>query len=281
LTVEKFVLGTLIALTGATCAAAADLYYKAPVAVPVYNWTGFYIGGNVGGAWGNFDPRTVTVFSDDGWFVPTDIPAIDRVGIQSSKPTGFTGGFEAGYNWQIRNFVFGLEGDIEALSLSSGASSSALYPDYPYTFTVRSNISTTWLATVRGRVGYAVNNWLFFGTGGPALTDLRGNFAFSDTFSDVFGIAPGNPNAHESASFSDTKTGYTIGGGVEAGLWGNWTVKGEYLYANFGTVSTSSNNMTAFTPPLLFPQIAFPSNVFTHRFGLKANIARAALNYRF
>jgi outer membrane immunogenic protein len=281
LIVKNFVLGILIALTGATCAAAADLYYKAPVAVPVYNWTGFYIGGNVGVAWGNFDPRTVTVYSDDGWFVPTDIPAIDRVGIQSSKPTGLTGGFEAGYDWQIRNFVFGLEGDIEALSLSSGVSSSALYPGYPYTFTVRSNISTTWLATVRGRVGYAVNNWLFFVTGGPALTDLRGNFTFSDTFSDAFGIAPGNPNAHESASFSDTRAGYTIGGGAEAGLWGNWTVKGEYLYANFGTVSSSSNNLMAFSPPLLSPQIAFPSNVFTHRFGLKANIARAGVNYRF
>jgi outer membrane immunogenic protein len=158
-TMKKFVLGILIALTGATCAAAADLYYKAPVvAVPVYNWTGFYIGGNVGGAWGNFDPRTLTVYSDDGWIVPTDAPAIDRVGIQSSKPTGFTGGFEAGYNWQSRNFVFGVEGDIEALSLSSRASGSALYPGYPYTFTVTSDIGTTWLATVRGRLGYAVNN---------------------------------------------------------------------------------------------------------------------------
>ena len=278
---KKFVLGILIALTGATCAAAADLYYKAPVAAPVYNWTGFYIGGNAGGAWGNFNPRTVTVYSDDGWFVPTDIPAIDRVGIQSSKPAGFTGGFEAGYNWQSRNFVFGVEGDIGALSLSSGVRSGALYPGYPYTFTVTSNISTTWLATVRGRLGYAVNNWLFFVTGGAALTDLRGNFAFSDTFSDALGIAPGNPNARESASFSDTKAGYAIGGGVEAGLWGNWSVKGEYLYANFGTVSTSSNNLTAFSPPLLSPHIDFPSNVFTHRFGLNANIARAALNYRF
>jgi outer membrane immunogenic protein len=273
-TMKKFVLGILIALTGATCAAAADLYYKAPVAAPVYNWTGFYIGGNVGGAWGNFDPRTSTVYSDDGWFVPSDIPAIDRVGIQSSKPTGFTGGFEAGYNWQSRNFVFGVEEDIDALSLSSGASSGALYPGYPFTFTVTSNISTTWLATVRGRLGYAVNNWLFFVTGGAAFTDLRGKFAFSDTWDNKA------RNASESASFSDTKTGYAIGGGVEAGLWGNWSVKGEYLYANFGTVSATSTNLTAFSP-LLLPQTAFPSNVFTHSFDLKANIARAALNYRF
>jgi outer membrane immunogenic protein len=276
-TMKKFVLGILIALTSATCAVAADLYYKAPVAVPVYNWTGFYIGGNVGGAWGNFDPRTVTVYSDDGWFVPTDSPAIDAVGIQNGKATGFTGGSEAGYNWQSRNFVFGIEGDIEALSLSSRVSGSALYPGYPYTFTVTSNTGTTWLATVRGRLGYAVNNYLIFATGGAAFTDLHGSFAFNDTY----GNAAGHPNAHESSFFSDTKAGYTIGGGVEAGLWGNWSVKGEYLYANFGTVSTSSNNLTAFTPALLSPQISFPSNVFTHRFDLKANIARVALNYRF
>jgi len=274
---KKFVLGILIALTSATCAVAADLYYKAPVAVPVYNWTGFYIGGNVGGAWGDFDPRTVTVYSDDGWFVPTDGPAIDAVGIQNGKATGFTGGFEAGYNWQSRNFVFGVEGDIEALSLSSRVSGSALYPGYPYTFTVTSNTGTTWLATVRGRLGYAVNNYLMFATGGAAFTDLHGSFAFNDTY----GNAAGHPNANESSFFSDTKAGYTIGGGVEAGLWGNWSVKGEYLYANFGTVSTSSNNLTAFTPALLSPQISFPSNVFTHRFDLKANIARVALNYRF
>jgi outer membrane immunogenic protein len=191
-----------------------------------------------------------------------------------SKPTGFTGGFEAGYNWQSRNFVFGVEGDIDALSLSSGASSGALYPGYPFTFTVTSNISTTWLATVRGRLGYAVNNWLFFVTGGAAFTDLRGKFAFSDTWDNKA------RNASESASFSDTKTGYAIGGGVEAGLWGNWSVKGEYLYANFGTVSATSTNLTAFSP-LLLPQTAFPSNVFTHSFDLKANIARAVLNYRF
>jgi outer membrane immunogenic protein len=254
-------------------AMAADMapapapYYKAPIVVPVYNWTGFYIGGNVGGAWGNFDPTTSTVFSPVGYFAASSVLAINAAGIQSSKPSGVTGGFEAGYNWQSSNYVFGVEGDIEALSLSNSVSSGAVYPCCaPTAFTVTSNVSTTWLATVRGRLGYAVNNWLFFVTGGVAFTDLRGNFAFSDTFA----------NAAESASFSDTKTGYTIGGGVEAGLWGNWSVKGEYLYANFGTLSATSTNLAAFTPV-----IAFPTNPFTHSFDLKANIARVALNYRF
>jgi outer membrane immunogenic protein len=262
---RKFILGILIALTGATCATAADLYVKAPVMAPAYNWTGFYIGGNVGGAWGNFDPTTSTIFSPVGYFAASSVAAINGVGIQSSNPSGFTGGFEAGYNWQSGNYVFGVEGDIEALSLSSSASNGAVYPCCaPTSFTVTSNISTSWLATVRGRLGYAANNWLFFVTGGAAFTDLRGNFAFSDTFA----------NAAESASFSDTKTGYTVGGGVEAGLWGNWSVKAEYLYANFGTVSATSTNLTTTIG-------AFPASAFTHSFDLKTSIARAALNYRF
>jgi outer membrane immunogenic protein len=264
---RKILLGILIALTGATCATAADLYVKAPVMAPAYNWTGFYIGGNVGGAWGNFDPTTSTVFSPAGYFAASSVAAINGVGVQSSNPSGFTGGFEAGYNWQSGNYVYGVEGDIEALSLSNSVSSGAVYPCCaPTAFTVTSNISTSWLATVRGRLGYAANNWLFFVTGGAAFTDLRGNFAFSDTFA----------NAAESASFSDTKTGYTVGGGVEAGLWGNWSVKAEYLYANFGTLSATSTNLTAFSPA-----IAFPASAFTHSFDLKTSIARAALNYRF
>src|SRR5208283_4222237 len=98
----------------------------------------------------------------------------------------------------------------------------------PSTFTVSSNASTTWLATARGRLGVAANNWLFFATGGAAFTNLGGNFAFNDNFP---------PPEAEAVSLSNTKTGYTVGGGIEAGLWGRWTAKAEYLYVDFGTVS--------------------------------------------
>lgn len=134
----------------------------------------------------------------------------------------------------------------------------------PTSFAVNASASTTWLATTRGRVGYAVKNWLVFATGGAAFTNLSGNFSFSDTFA----------AATESASFSSTKAGYVVGAGVEAGLWDQWTVKVEYLYVDFGTISATSNNLNAFAT-------AFPTKVFTHSVDLKANIARVGLNYRF
>ena len=127
-------------------------------------------------------------------------------------------------------------------------------------------VSTDWLLTVRPRIGIANGNWLFYATGGLAVSNLKGNFTFTDTFGP----------AAESASFNTTKAGWTAGGGVEVGLGGNWTAKAEYLYLDFGAESVTSTNLTAFVPP-----IAFPTNTFTHSADLKANIARAGVNYRF
>lgn len=269
---KKLLLGTAMSLVMAAGAVAADLppapapvpaFVKAPP--PPYSWTGFYIGGNAGGAWGSFDPSTSTVYNPLGSYDPSSVQAFNAAGSsQSIKPSGFTGGFEAGYNLQAGPIVFGVEGDIESFRLSGSATSGpVLYPCCaPTSFTVTSNASTSWLATVRGRVGVAANNWLFFATGGVAFTTLNGNFSFSETFY----------NSTEAVSLSNSKTGYTVGGGVEAGLWGGWTAKAEYLYVNFGTVSATGVDSGGTIP---VPQ------TFTHSIDLKANIARVGLNYRF
>jgi outer membrane immunogenic protein len=242
---------------------AAPVYTKAPMATG-YNWSGFYVGGTLGGAWGTFDPSTSTVFSNTGYFATTSPPAIAAVGAQSFKPSGFTGGVEAGYNWQMGATVVGVEADFQAFHLSGSATGTGVYPCCaPATFTVNSQAQTDWLFTARPRLGFANNNWLFYVTGGLALTNLKGNFTFTDTFA----------TAAESGSVSSTKVGWTIGGGVEAGLGGGWSLKAEYLYVDFGSVSTTSTNLIAGT--------AWPMNPFTHSTDLKANIARVGLNYRF
>ena len=160
-------------------AQAADLSYgpRAPYTVNqplnAYSWAGPYLGGNLGYAWGSVDNN------------PT-------------KPSGFAGGVQAGYNWQSGPWVFGVEGDIQA----TGADDTFA----PWKF------SNPWFGTVRGRVGYAFNNILFYGTGGLAFGELRG---------ETFGLSESHTNA-----------GWTAGVGAEFGLAQNWSAKIEYLYVD-------------------------------------------------
>jgi outer membrane immunogenic protein len=257
----------LVTLNAGGPALAADLAVKAPSRAPppisVYNWSGFYVGANAGGAWGNFDPRTSTVFDPNGYFCFDCVAPVNAAGIQTINPSTFTGGVQAGYNWQAGSIVFGGEVDFNSFHLNGRASTTALYlPNAPGTFTVTSAANTDWLLTARGRLGFAANNWLFYATGGLAVTNLKGDFTFADD-----GVPPGI----EAASISKTKLGYTVGGGVEAGLWGNWSVKAEYLYVKF-----SSESVVGFIPIL-----GGTNNPFTHTIDLKAHVARVGLNYRF
>jgi len=144
-------------------------------------WIGPYLGGNIGYAWGSVDNN------------PT-------------KPSGFVGGVQGGYNWRLnQSWVFGVEGDIQA----TGADQTFA----PWKF------SNPWFGTVRGRVGYTFNNVLLYGTGGLAFGELRG---------ETFGLSESHSNA-----------GWTAGVGAEFGFAPGWTAKVEYLYVNL-----SSNNFT-------------------------------------
>jgi len=127
-------------------------------------------------------------------------------------------------------------------------------------------VSTDWLFTGRGRLGFATGKLLVYGTGGLAATNLNYKALFTDTFA----------TAHENASVEEKRKGWIAGGGAEFRVNHHWSIKGEYLYADFGQEQTKSTNLTAFTPP-----IAFPSNVFTHNADLTARIFRGGLNYRF
>jgi outer membrane immunogenic protein len=263
----RFAVAIIAALTAAPAAFAADMpaqapvYTKAPVVAPAYSWSGFYAGVNAGGAWGNSGLNTSTTFDPaDGYFALSSVPVVNSVGAQKAKPNGFTGGVEAGYNWQAGSFVVGIESDFSYLGLRGHATGGAVYPCCaPAAFTINSSVNTNWLFTARPRIGVASGNWLFYATGGLAITDLNAEFTFADNF-----------NAFEAASFSRTKLGYAVGGGIEAGLWSNWTVKAEYLHVNFGTSSIK----------LIAPLPDGNQQLFTHSADLQANVARVGLNYR-
>ena len=216
---------------------------------------------------GHADQNSGLQSAADCYFATSSVPAIATAGQQTDNTNGFTGGGQLGYNWQSGNAVLGIETDFEYFRQHGSATSGAIYPCCaPTAFTINSSVTTDWLFTARPRLGWAINNWLLYVTGGVAITELKGNFIFTDTFA----------TALETASASKTKAGWTVGGGVEAGLWSNWSVKAEYLYVDFGSVSTNSANLTAFVPP-----IAFPTNVFSHSLDLRSNIVRVGLNYRF
>jgi len=259
------------AVVGINAAAAADLptrtYTKAPVMAASYDWTGFYLGVNAGGAWSQSDAATTTVFSPTGYFATTSPGAIAIAGAQRINASGFTGGLTAGYNWQASNIVLGLESDFNYLGLKGSSTGSGIYPCCaPTGFTVNSSVSTDWLITLRPRVGVAANNWLFYVTGGLAVGSVKSNFNFTDTFA----------TAAESASMSQTRTGWTVGAGSEYALMNGWSVKAEYLYVDLGRQSTTSTNLVASVAPFVFP-----SNVYTHSVDLRTNIVRVGLNYKF
>ena len=253
----------LVAIIAASSAGAADLsqpVYKAPPSVvpPVYNWTGFYLGVNAGGAWGTSD-ITGTLSSLPA---PANDTAYEAAESPNLRPDGFTGGAQAGFNWQSGNVVFGLEADFGYFGLN-GSQTTNIVPSGPVTLTatVNNSLKTDWLFTARPRIGWANNNWLVYATGGLAMTDMKFNSSFSDTAGET-----------EAATFDKTKAGWTAGGGVEVAFAGNWSAKLEYLYADFGSVSVTDPVLLAGVPESLST---------THDVSLHTQIVRAGLNYRF
>jgi outer membrane immunogenic protein len=216
-----FLTTCLLALTAGAAAVAADLPRglpaKAPAYVPPpYSWTGFYLGINGGYAWGDSDW--------DGFASGTDVD-------------GGLVGVTIGYNWQTGPWVFGLEGDIDWTNLRGSFVNAAC----PAGCETRNN----WLATVRGRLGYAFDRVMPYVTGGLAAGDIEAN-------------PVGFPGAE------DTQVGWTVGAGVEAAIAGNWTAKIEYLYVDLGDVGCSA------------AACGIATNV-----DLRANIVRAGINLRF
>jgi outer membrane immunogenic protein len=270
--VKKLALALSIFALSAAGASAADLgprtYAKAPVMMaPIYNWTGFYVGLNAGGAWNNSNATTTTVFSPAGYFATTSVPAIGIAGNQNINRSGFTGGLTAGYNWQASNFLVGIESDFNYFGVKGSTSATAPYPCCVGTgFTVNSSVSSDWLFTLRGRAGVLVTPaLLLYGTGGLAVANVKANYVFTDTFD----------GARESASIDSTRYGWTAGVGGEYALMNGWSVKAEYLYVDLGRTSVTSTNLNTVTLG------AFPASTFTHTIDLRSNIGRVGLNYKF
>src|SRR5882757_4493283 len=169
----------LVALAAAHPAQAADAAlpaYKAPVLVPFYNWTGGYVGANVGYGWGWSNPTFA--FADPAAANPAAITAINAGA--SNRVDGMIGGLQAGYNWQTRNFVLGIETDAQLSGQSGTGYLNAAFPPFPGSVgflpnpvAIANTTKLTWLGTTRGRVGFASERWLVYATGGLAYGEVK------------------------------------------------------------------------------------------------------------
>jgi outer membrane immunogenic protein len=223
--------------TAALCSAsalAADMPVKAPHYAPSFSWTGCYVGAVAGGMWGS--TRQV---DESGKPSAIGLPLID-----TDVSGGLVGG-TLGCNYQTANWVWGVENDISWTSFKG--SEQELDPFNP---NIRLGTKTSWLDTLRGRVGYAVDRSLWYVTGGAAFSDIKATEDF-----------PGVGN------ITNTRTGWTVGAGVEWALADpHWSVKLEYLYVDFG------NKLYRFT--------AQPVPDLDRNVNLKENIVRVGLNYK-
>jgi outer membrane immunogenic protein len=257
----------LLAATALTAAAgsalAADLPARRmapppPMVMPAFTWTGFYIGGNAGYAWSE---TSATLGGTD----PLSAAAVAAVLPNPTlklKPDGFTGGGQIGYNYQFGNVVLGIEADAQYTDLASTASQIGLNGNR-----ISHRTTLQYLGTVRGRLGYAWDRWLVYGTGGFAYGDLYNRTFGYVTPTDVFPVAVG---------FKDrTETGYAVGGGVEYAI-PNWTMFGsaatvrvEYLHYDLGTRTIAVPTVIGAGPPL------------ATKFKNDGDLVRAGLNFKF
>lgn len=225
-------------------AQAADLprsvYVPAPTAFT--HWTGFYIGGNVGGGWASAE----TDFSVGG------APFASA----TNNLNGVLGGVQLGYNWQTGPAVFGVETDFQFTGMQ-GTLTAPTCAAAVCGVTTNASYSQKlpWFGTVRGRLGYAQDSWLVYGTGGYAYARLETEASASAGATSV------------SLSREETRSGWAVGAGVELAFARNWSARMEYLYVDLGR----KDAVLAISG---VPAIGEDSRV-------TQNLVRLGVNYRF
>jgi outer membrane immunogenic protein len=222
---KSFVRGALaVALLGSVAvpAMAADLpsrkeapVYLAPA--PVYSWTGFYVGAEFGGQWGNNSTSLVNNFTAN---------TLATTG--SYNTSGVVGGGLIGYNYQINQFVLGVEADLTGSSNQGRFSTTNALG-----FSASQNSQYGFGAGVRGRLGWAIDRTLIYATGGWAYETI--DQSYSNPFINNF----------LQQKISTDRSGYTIGGGVEYAFAPNWSGRLEYRWTDYGKYVSNFGNLVS------------------------------------
>ena len=252
---KRFAIG-LVAVMGISggldrIAQAADLPMKAPAMIAAaapMSWTGFYVGGHIGWGWGTKEwSNSCDAVGNLGCFSPTVVAR--------STASGFLGGVQAGYNYQINTLVLGVEGDFS-------------WADVSVTSTCFGGISTCsskadWFGTLAGRIGGTVGPALFYAKGGAAW--VHDKYAENCPTCSL-----GSPVTWDGGQ---TRAGWMVGAGIEYAFARNWSAKIEYDFMDFGTTSVRMTDL-----PVAFPIRPTAYNVDILQ---RVNVVKAGVNYRF
>jgi outer membrane immunogenic protein len=251
---KKVLLSTSAILGMSGLAIAADMPLKAVAPAPyVYDWSGIYVGGVVGGAWGTND------LSDPGLGIVGTL--VGAPVVQTNNPSAFIGGVEVGSRYQFGKLVVGWEGDALWGNMNATSTTSFSGPVAPGAVFPRSlSTSTNWTATGTAVVGVAHNNWLLYGKAGAALESTSYTENTSVAGVPLFG-GTGTDN---------NRVGWTVGTGIEWAFYQNWSIKAEYDYLDFGNHNVAING--SFLGVGVQPGLQDNNHI---------NQFKAGLNYRF
>ena len=240
----------VVALIGSAPSHAADLaLLKAPPKAPPTTWTGCYVGGNVGFGVGGTQfvdqPGPFALAGGGGAEVGTGV-------------AGFLGGGQIGCDYQFaNNWVFGIEGAGSAADLNGSVTS----PFNGKSLSAR----TDWLASVTGRLGYSVDQWLFYVKGGAAWAGDHFRVAETGATPDIYNL-------------SQTRLGWTVGVGAEYAFWTRWSARIEYNFYAFGS---DSNLVFACSNPVNQAFCGIPATRGPETIRQDINQFTVGLNYRF
>jgi outer membrane immunogenic protein len=227
---------SLLALMAGRSVLAADLAAALPTKAPPrlpppsFSWTGCYVGANIGGGWGSKELTDVNAQEFAGLAADAGVSSIN------DNVSGLLGGGQIGCNYQFaQNWVIGLEGDISGADIN-GAVTATAGGLIPTTFSARTN----WIGSVDGRLGYAWDRWLVYVQGGAAWA--RDKYQATSSYYGVY-------------NSSETRSGWTLGGGLEWAFADHWSARLQYNYYDFGSRTLQFTQVSGFGDPLVYENV--------------------------
>jgi len=238
-----------------------------PAVIPVYNWTGCYVGANAGGVWES-DTTPITLTNPTG-----GAGGAAAAFAAGAIPNSFTydraswlAGGQVGCNFQFSAFVVGAETDFDGTGLNKGQTINTAVPTF-FAATSSVNQKMGWIGTTRARAGAAFDNVLVYLTGGVAYANVSDSYSFNN-------VVGGGP-VLTSGSDSTTRFGWTAGGGAEF-AYGPWIFRTEALYYDLGNHTLSAACTLVGGAPC-----AAPNTIFNANFENKGVMARAGVSFKF